>query len=325
MALGLRWLSSSGDKPIRPLFNTSSHYYMLPKKLNAPLEAVDPEIADITEHEKTRQWKNTYARSVLWKHFGWIQQNGEQLCERTWHSNHLPGATERITCQKSLKAGEYYDVETRLEIFYRLKVEVTIENKEEEKEEEDCVYHKKDRWGSSSYVAANVQPLSGSPANFQVYTALLKPHDRITRSSSWWTSFSWLSEASSDKNNHDLQLEKSATLFRPNLIVAGASAYAHPYDYAHIRKVCALSYRGVTSTRVGSTHSAFRVPNGRHDINTLGCVRPLEHSAQTLPKARCDISMLGRVRPLERSASGVPNCRGDVSEFSRESLYTLGM
>lgn len=33
------------------------------------------------------------------------------------------------------------------------------------------------------------------------------------------------------------QMEKSATLFRPKLIVAGASAYARLYDYARIRKV----------------------------------------------------------------------------------------
>lgn len=38
-------------------------------------------------------------------------------------------------------------------------------------------------------------------------------------------------------SNFGLQLEKSAKLFQPKLIVAGASAYARLYDYAFIRKV----------------------------------------------------------------------------------------
>lgn len=49
-----------------------------------------------------------------------------------------------------------------------------------------------------------------------------------------------------------LQLEKSATLFRPKLIVAGASAYARLYDYARIRKV--KSFRLISSIQL-SCHS----------------------------------------------------------------------
>ena len=37
------------------------------------------------------------------------------------------------------------------------------------------------------------------------------------------------------------QLEKSATLFRPKLIVAGASAYARHYDYPRMRQVFSSS------------------------------------------------------------------------------------
>ena len=34
------------------------------------------------------------------------------------------------------------------------------------------------------------------------------------------------------------QLEKMALIYRPKLIVAGASAYARLYDYQRIRKIC---------------------------------------------------------------------------------------
>ncbi|XP_020099007.1 serine hydroxymethyltransferase, mitochondrial isoform X2 [Ananas comosus] len=109
------------------------------------------------------------------------------------------------------------------------------------------------KWGM------NVQPLSGSPANFQVYTALLKPHERImaldlphgghlshgyqtdtkkiSAVSIFFETMPYRLNESTGYIDYD-QLEKSAVLFRPKLIVAGASAYARLYDYEHIRKVC---------------------------------------------------------------------------------------
>ncbi|XP_023543258.1 serine hydroxymethyltransferase, mitochondrial-like isoform X1 [Cucurbita pepo subsp. pepo] len=110
-----------------------------------------------------------------------------------------------------------------------------------------------EKWG------VNVQSLSGSPSNFQVYTALLKPHDRImaldlphgghlshgyqtdtkkiSAVSIFFETMPYRLDESTGYIDYD-QMERSAALFRPKLIVAGASAYARLYDYARIRKVC---------------------------------------------------------------------------------------
>jgi glycine hydroxymethyltransferase len=41
-------------------------------------------------------------------------------------------------------------------------------------------------------------------------------------------------------------LEKNAALFRPKLIIAGASAYARDFDYARMRKVRQSCFWGIS-------------------------------------------------------------------------------
>jgi len=111
----------------------------------------------------------------------------------------------------------------------------------------------------SSEWAVNVQPYSGSPANFAVFTGLLRPHDRImglslsdgghlthghytpkrrvSASSIYFESLAYGVDKSTGLIDFD-GLSRMAHAYQPKIIIAGASAYPRIIDWQRFREIC---------------------------------------------------------------------------------------
>lgn len=202
------------------------------KELNSPLHETDPELWSIMEHEKVRQRdslvliasENFTSKSVF-DALGSVMSNK--------YSEGYPGA-RYYGGNENIDKAELLCQERALKVFNL----------------------DPDRWG------VNVQSLSGSPANFQAYAAVLNPHDRImsldlphgghlshgyqtdtkkiSAVSVFFETFPYRLDEKTGLIDYD-KMEENAKLYRPKLIVAGASAYSRLIDYERMRKICDLN------------------------------------------------------------------------------------
>jgi len=199
-----------------------------------PLSEHDPVLFDLIEKEKHRQWsgleliasENLTSRAVM-------DCLGSALTNK--YSEGYPG-------KRYYGGNEYIDQIETLCMTRALEAYGLNPNE----------------WG------VNVQPYSGSPANFAVYTALLRPHDRImgldlpsgghlthgfytyskaenrkkavSATSTYFESLPYRVHSQTGLIDYEA-LASQAGIFKPSLIICGGSAYPREWDYAKYRAI----------------------------------------------------------------------------------------
>jgi len=206
--------------------------YALPKAhqdlMERPLVDLDPEIADIMKKEIKRQREsilliaseNVTSRAVF-------DALGSPMSNK--YSEGYPGA-------------RYYGGNEHID-----EIELTCQKRALQTFRLDPA-----KWG------VNVQCLSGSPANLQVYQAIMRPHDRlmgldlphgghlshgyqtptkkISAVSTYFETFPYRVNLETGLIDYD-QLEQNALMYRPKVLVAGTSAYCREIDYKRMREI----------------------------------------------------------------------------------------
>ena len=198
------------------------------------LEDHDPELFDLIEQEKSRQWRSL-----------------ELIASENFTSRAV------MDCLGSALTNKYAEGLPHARYYGGNEVVDQVE--------ELCQQRALAAYGlNPSEWGVNVQPYSGSPANFAVYTALLRPHDRImgldlpsgghlthgfytyskkegtrkavSATSVYFESLPYRVHPETGYIDYE-QLERDASLFKPAMIIAGGSAYPRDYDYQRFRDI----------------------------------------------------------------------------------------
>ncbi|KIJ27924.1 hypothetical protein M422DRAFT_270862 [Sphaerobolus stellatus SS14] len=220
-------LSRTSRIPLR-LTRTMASTPDFNKILYTPLKESDPEVQNIIDKETWRQYSGLeLIASENLTSVATMEANGSILTNK--YSEGLPGA-------RYYGGNEWID---ELEVLCRKRA-LTAFGLDGNK------------WG------VNVQPYSGSTANFAALTALIQPQDRLmglglpdgghlthgyytakkkmTASSIYFQSLPYGLDPKTQLIDYQ-NLATQARLFKPRLLICGASAYPRDWDYAALRKI----------------------------------------------------------------------------------------